>query len=60
MTAITNYYHTSTIKDTNVDKVVTDNGAEVIVIKAKGVGQHGDHSSTHDISLCMIGLMHEV
>ena len=60
MTAITNYYHTSARKNTNVNKGVTDNGAEMIVVEAKGVGQHGDHSSTHDISLCMVCLMREV
>ena len=44
----------------NINKIVTDNGVKVIVVEAKGLGQHGDHSSTHDISLYMIFLMHEV
>ena len=60
MTTITNYYHSSASKNTNINKVVTDNGVKVIVVETKGVGQHGDHSSTHDISLCMICLMCEV
>ena len=60
MMAISNHYHTSASKNTNVNKGVTDNGAEMTVVKAKGVGQHGDHSSTNDISLCMVWLMREV
>ena len=60
ITAITNYYHSSANKKMNINKIVTDNGVKVIVVEAKGLGQHGDHSSTHDISLCMICLMREV
>jgi hypothetical protein len=36
-------YHSSTSKNTNINKVVTDNGVKVIVVEAKGVGKHSDH-----------------
>lgn len=35
----------------------SDNGAEMVVVEAKGVGQPGDYSSTCDVPLCMICLV---
>jgi hypothetical protein len=60
MMTMANYYYSSFSKNMNINKVVTDNGAKVIVVETKGIGQHGDHSSTQDISLCMICLMRKV
>ena len=60
MMTTANHYHCSTRKNSNIDKVVTDNGAEMVEVKAKGVDQYGDNSSTHDISLCVICLVRKV